>query len=234
MSKPMEDLTGKKFGRWTVLKYYGKTSNGHYWTCQCSCPLKTIREVSAQSLRNGKSQSCGCLQKENASKNSLKDLTGQTFGKLIVIKRIGNKNNKRGARWLCQCSCGNYHEVSSNSLIQGLVKSCGCLFANRRKRNPEVSDKEFSKERLYQIWTGMKARCYNKNHKDYKYCGFKGVIVCSEWKDNFKAFYDWSLANGYEDDLTIDRIDTFGNYEPSNCRWITISEQQMNRRVNHY
>ena len=233
MSKAIEDLTGKQFGRWTVLRYAEKTTNGHYWLCKCSCEKGTIRKVNAQSLRKLTSQSCGCLKKEQVNKSALKDLTGMKFGKLTVIKRAPNKNGRRGARWLCLCSCGNYHEASANSLIQKLVTSCGCNFATRRKRSSDISDEEFSKVRLYQIWTGMKTRCYNKNYKDYKYCGAKGTTVCEEWKQDFHTFYKWSLANGYKNNLTLDSIDTFGKYEPTNCRWITISEQQLNRRVNH-
>ena len=234
MSRHIEDLTNKKFGRWTVLKYSHKSDSGtHYWLCQCSCPLHTIKEVNVQSLRKGTSRSCGCLQKELAHDNGLHNLIGQKFGELTVIKRVENRGRHRGARWLCLCTCGEYHEASSNSLLQGLVTSCGCHYANRRKRNPKITDEEFNKTRLYEIWSGMKIRCYNKNHKDYKYCGSKGITICSEWKSSFKSFYEWSLANGYQDGLTIDRINTFGNYEPSNCRWITIAEQQLNKRVQH-
>ena len=233
MKKQIEDLTGKQFGRWTVLEYVGKINNSHYWLCKCSCPKGTIRRVASCSLKSGKSKSCGCLHSEIVHNGNTKNLIGQTFGRLTVIERVDNKRKKRGARWLCKCSCGNLHEASGNSLTQGLVKSCGCLFANMRKKPLGMSDVEFSKTRLRQIWNGMKNRCYNKNTRDYKYCGSKGTIVCEEWKNNFNNFYEWSINNGYNDNLTLDRINTFGNYEPSNCRWITISEQQLNRRVNH-
>ena len=84
--------------------------------------------------------------------------------------------------------------------------------------------------RLHSIWSSMKTRCYNKKSRGYKYYGERGVTICEEWMDNFQAFYDWAVANGYREDLTIDRIDVYGNYEPSNCRWISIAEQQTNKR----
>ena len=228
MSKPIEDLTGRTYGEWTVLEYYGKEKGIHYWLCKCSCG--TIKKVNSQSLRNNRSVSCGHKHGELCRQKNTKNLIGKKFGKLTVIRQIENKTSRSGARYECLCECGNLHEVSSNSLIQGHVKSCGCLFANRRKKKDNMTNEEFSKERLHGIWTGIKARCYNKNRKDYKYFGAKGIILCSTWKSNFNEFYTWSLSHGYKDNLTIDRINVYGNYEPSNCRWITISEQQLNRR----
>lgn len=88
--------------------------------------------------------------------------------------------------------------------------------------------------RIYETWCGMKKRCYNPNSKSYKDYGERGIVVCDEWKNDFLSFYHWSVQNGYGENLQIDRIDTNGNYEPSNCRWITHAEQQRNRRNNIY
>lgn len=83
--------------------------------------------------------------------------------------------------------------------------------------------------RLYRIWKGVLSRCRNESSTDYKWYGAKGVTVCEEWNE-YVNFRDWAISNGYKDDLTIDRIDPFGNYEPSNCRWATIKEQNFNKR----
>ena len=86
--------------------------------------------------------------------------------------------------------------------------------------------------RLYRIWGNIKGRCYCKSRREYKNYGGRGIKICDEWISNFQAFYDWAISNGYKDDLTIDRINVNGNYEPNNCRWITNKEQQCNRQYN--
>lgn len=159
----------------------------------------------------------------------INDLTGMRFGNQIAISRAG-RNNWRGTTWLCRCDCGNEHVVSSQKLLSGKSKSCGCL---RKKIVIDRSTKHGltagKKPRLFTIWNDMKARCLNHRSISYRSYGMKGVTICDEWLD-FESFYRWAVSNGYSDELTIDRIDNNGNYEPSNCHWITASENKSKQR----
>ena len=148
------------------------------------------------------------------------DLAGQRFGMLTVI---GRKENRHGhAMWECLCDCGNKTVVPSGDLRRGKTKSCGC---NRTTHGDRGS-------RLYGIWIGIKTRCFNETDHTYALYGGRGITVCEEWRDSFEAFRDWALANGYRDDLSIDRKNPDGDYCPVNCRWTTMKEQQNNRRNN--
>ncbi len=163
------------------------------------------------------------------------DLSGKRFGRLVAISCAGkNKYNK--TLWLCKCDCGNEKAIALDQLTSGGTRSCGCLeyenrqmFGTRSKRTHEQT-----KTRLYRIWLGMKTRCYNKNDAHWKDYGSRGISVCEEWRNGFEAFRDWALKNGYDESLTIDRIDPNGGYAPSNCRWVTPADQQRNKRSNKY
>lgn len=159
-----------------------------------------------------------------------KDLTGLKFGRLTAIEPAGRSKNKC-IMWRCVCDCGNEVVVKSNSLNSGNTKSCGCLHKEGLKKSRTTHG--MTHTRQYKIWCAMKARCYDKNNISFKYYGGVGIKVCNEWRNDFLAFYEWAMKNGYADDLTIDRINTSGDYSPDNCRWITISEQQSNRRNNN-
>ena len=168
------------------------------------------------------------------------DLIGQKFGKLTVkeIRRKEQKYNTRGIKdgftyyYLCECECGNIIEVDRNSLRFKRTQSCGCL------RNELSAERKYTHKlsgtKLYQTYNRMKTRCYNKNVKCYKNYGLRGIKICNEWLNDFASFYNWSLNNGYKEGLSIDRIDVNGDYEPSNCRWITMAQQASNKRNNHY
>lgn len=156
------------------------------------------------------------------------DLKGQTFGKLTVISYAGT--NKRGrAMWNCICECGRNTTPSGSDLISGHTKSCGC---SRHGEHNKKSKKHGGRNtRLYRIWHGMKTRIKNTNCKSWKDYGGRGIEVCEEW-DSFENFRDWAIENGYKDNLTLDRIDNNGNYNPENCRWITQKENDRNKRNN--
>ena len=158
----------------------------------------------------------------------LKDLTGQKFGRLTVISYYGVIKNHY--YWNCICDCGKKCIVASTNLKSKRLESCGCL--NKESVSIRKTKHKKSNTKLYKIWHNMKLRCYNVKNLNYKNYGGRNITICNEWQ-KFENFYNWSITNGYNDNLSIDRINVNGNYEPNNCRWITIKEQQNNRRNNH-
>lgn len=160
------------------------------------------------------------------------DLTGRKYGRLTVIKHIG-KDKYNNAIWECKCSCGNIINTRGSTLRNGKIKSCGCLHKEMTKQLAKNNiTHNMSNTRLYRTWQSMKSRCYYKQNNRYKYYGANGVKVCDKWLNDFQTFHDWAIKNGYNDNLTIDRMDVNGNYEPNNCRWVTNEEQQRNKRNN--
>ena len=156
------------------------------------------------------------------------DLTGKRFGRLVVISKADRVNGM--IRWLCKCDCGNETVVYGNNLRRGTTRSCGCfrhefLMATCKAHITHGQEPM----RLYRVWGDMRSRCRNPNHRAYKYYGGRGITICAEW-DDYTAFRDWAFAHGYREGLTIDRINNDGNYEPGNCRWITMAEQNKNKR----
>ena len=131
----------------------------------------------------------------------------------------------------CKCDCGTERDVISGSLSKGQSKSCGCLQREWAKNGDGFRRHSMTGSRLHRIWKNMHTRCFNTNNYKYKNYGGRGITICEDWlgKDGFMNFYNWSIANGYDDSLTIDRIDVDGNYEPSNCRWATWDEQSKNK-----
>ena len=159
------------------------------------------------------------------------DLTGKRFGRLTVIEEAGRDKFKR-VLWKCRCDCGNEIVTAYGNLMNGDTKSCGCLAHDiLMKRNVTHGD---SHSRLYGIYKNMLTRCYTKSDGHYERWGGRGIKMCDEWKNDYLSFKAWAEANGYNDSLTIERIDNNGDYCPENCKWITLKQQARNKRNNRF
>lgn len=157
------------------------------------------------------------------------DLSGKTFGYLTVIERAGSDSTGKNSTWLCRCKCGNTKIVNRSVLTRndrkGHISSCGC-----RTYESKNYTHGMSKTRIYHEWLSMRKRCSRAIAKDYDSYEGRGITVCDEWNNDFISFYEWAMNNGYDDSLTIDRVDVEKGYSPENCRWITIESQQSNKR----
>lgn len=148
------------------------------------------------------------------------NLEGQRFGALVAIARAPNRGPK--AAWSCKCDCGAVHVATVSNLVSGHISSCGCLCAVKVTHG-------MARTKTYRSWAGAKARCRNKKNTNYPHYGGRGIDMCERWAESFEAFL--SDMGKCPDGMSIERIDTNGNYEPGNCKWVPISEQCMNTRV---
>lgn len=155
--------------------------------------------------------------------------TGDKYGMLTILGFECSYGIPKRRYWKCICDCGKSTVAHTSGLVFGGNRSCGC-----NKRGIAGYKHGLSDHRLYRTWHQMKARCFVATLDAYKYYGARGITVCKEWQDSFKPFHDWAMANGWRKELTLDRIDNDGNYEPSNCRWATKMEQMSNTRGNRW
>lgn len=173
--------------------------------------------------------------------SKVEDLTGQRFGRLVVIKRGQNTKGDNKPTWICQCDCGNIKTIRASGL-KGGTSSCGCLMRERQieymhTRKGKLASQYkhgLSHSRINGIYRQIKGRCFRKTNPAFPKYGGRGITICDDWlgDNGFINFYNWSMDNGYADNLTLDRINTDGNYEPSNCRWADWIVQQNNRTNN--
>jgi len=163
----------------------------------------------------------------------IKNITEQRFGRLIAVSVDKEKSSHGNTYWNCLCDCGNRKSVIISALTRGATRSCGCLHLEIAYANGyRPKSHGLSKHRLYKIWSGMIERYENSQNSAYIRYGNRNIKVCEKWRTNFIEFYNWSMTNGYDANLTIDRIDGTKGYSAENCRWASAKQQANNTKSN--
>lgn len=217
-------VAGSEYGHWTVLAAAKVNKDRKAtWLCRCKCGKE--RDVIGRSLIKGRSTSCGCISGHLAAEKTRINLIGQRFGAWMVQRR-GSIEDSTQTAWVCLCDCGTERVVVSQSLREGLSKSCGC------QKSRMIADSKIqhgrSGTRAYQTWSDMVRRCTNPDVSNWFLYGGRGIKVCDEWM----MFENWNADMGDPPPgLSLERINNDGNYERSNCKWATVAEQNRNHRV---
>lgn len=165
---------------------------------------------------------------QKGKQGKLIDMVGVKFNGCEVIRRAKNKEGVSSAVWECRCFCGKTFDAKGTAIRNGKRSSCGCgRSVSLSKRNYKHGG---TKTRLFTTWINMRNRCYNEKNDAYERYGGRGIEVCEEWRNDFLSFREWAEENGYNDTLTIDRIDNDSGYYPENCRWVGYDVQNQNKR----
>lgn len=229
MPLPFVDLTGQRFGRLLIVGYKGRIGHNQYWNYVCDCGNKG--SLAKCQLMGGQQYCKKCSDRKRAE-----DITGRRFHNLTAI--CFDHTAKRNVYWKFLCDCGEEVIIQKSSVISGKTKrcrKCGCIERKKtRYKNGFTNEiKEKGKKSFYVTWTSMMHRCYRAKDASYENYGGRGIIVCDEWHD-YKQFEAWAKQTNPTKDksLSLDRIDCNGNYEPLNCRWVSDTQQQNNKRTN--
>jgi hypothetical protein len=206
---------GQTIGKWTILEHEANTG----WLVKCVDCGRTVYHSPGR-IRGEKPVRCMC--QFNYGKYDSPEWIGRKYNYLTIKGYVDRY-------FACVCDCGRETRVKPTNLFDGKVKTCGNKDCEYHYSLNYQAD-GLSSERLHGIWYGMKARCYNPGSSSYVTYGGRGIGICDEWREDYKAFREWALSHGYADDLSIDRIDNDKGYEPDNCRWVTMAEQQTNKR----
>lgn len=222
------DITGERYGALVALYPTDIRKGGTYcWMFRCDCGKEKALPINQ--VRYGSIKSCGChINKKNPDKRKQRVCSGDVFGELTVIKPLGQINGDNHYQSKVKCSCGNEFVVRDTFLICG-KRTCCPDCSNLKKQTHGLSDTP-----IFYVWQGIRDRCNNPNNKQYKNYGGRGIRVCDEWMNSSDSFIEWAIQNGYEEGLQLDRIDNDGNYEPSNCRFVTQLENARNKQNTIY
>lgn len=239
MMNRLVSFIGKKFNSMTIVGYdapkYDKQNFIQHWA-DCICDCGERKSVRLESLLNNDTKTCGCARFAKG------DIIGQKFGRLTIIEDIPNrisKSKSKGRYVKCLCDCGNITTHRYSGLKNKTILSCGCLQVESARNK---ATHRLINHKLYKVWSSMKDRCGNPNNKGYKNYGAKGVRVCTEWLNDFKAFYDWCIENEWEAGLVIDKdikykakhgTDTGLVYSPEYCTIVSYKENLRSTRRNH-
>jgi len=217
--RAIKDLTGLKLGLLTFEKFSHITNRRTYWICKCDCG--NTKELVANSIRSGRTKSCGCLL------HRPKDITGKKFGVLTAKKLSCVKKGR--AFWFFECDCGNIKEIRYAFVASGNTQSCGCSHRRTGENNPNYKHgKKHTSE--YKIWKGIRKRCLNSKDAGFPNYGGRGITICDRWRNSAVNFMN-DMGARPSPRHSIDRIDNDKGYFPDNCRWATALEQARNTRM---